>query len=43
VNIEVFAEQLFDFVVFEHADAHLEKSSFLLQEPFAQLFVSAVG
>ena len=43
MNVEVLAQENFDFFVVEHTNAHLEKSGFLLEEPFAQLFVSAIG
>lgn len=42
MDVEVLAEHSFDFIVLQQSNSHLEKSSFLLQEPFAQLLVPAV-
>lgn len=43
VDVQMLGEQTLDLGIVEVADAHLEKASFLLEEPFAELFIAAVG
>ena len=36
-------KEIFDFVVCKHSNSHLKETSFLLQKPFAQLFIPTVS